>query len=441
MFRKGLTSEAKRFLLLLLILSGIGLAADAFAQFVIIGLGVYICWIYINLYRLAEWTLNLRRRQARQHHFKGIWGEIADDMVLLDGRHEKDKLRLQEVVQRVQQMATALSDGVLLLDQRMHTQWWNRTAEEFFDLRAYDRGRKLTNILREPEFVRYFKKQDFDQPLQIESLRQPELYLQFQLYRFGQGEILIVVRDISQLHKLEQMRKDFVANVSHELRTPLTVLRGYIETLADSNELPARWHGALTQMEQQSLRMTSLINDLITLSKLETDERVSATEEVHIQPLVEMILNDAAAINHNDIILKSSGDNELILRGSEKELRSAISNLVFNAVKYSPSGSSVKVRYRVTRLKNVIISVTDNGSGIDPKHIPRLAERFYRADTGRTRDAGGTGLGLAIVKHVMLRHNGYLKIRSKLGRGSKFSLYFPLHRVVASKEKNEIHQR
>jgi len=362
-----------------------------------------------------------------------IFGKIF--LFLLAGcRMRRDKKALQSSVQRVQDMTSALTDGVVLIDPDSNMDWWNEAAEKLLQLRELDRGHKVSNFVRSPDFIQYFEGGNYEEPLTITSPRRESLHLQFQVQPFGKGERILVVRDISRVFRLEQMRKDFVANVSHELRTPLTVVRGYLETLEDSPDMSPVWQRAIRQMLEQSRLMTALVNDLITLAKLETDEKAADGDEVSISELVETIVGDAKVLSADkNQRFHHSGDPNLKLLGVERELRSAFSNLVFNAVNYSPVDSDISVEYAVMG-DEVVLMVTDTGSGIDPKHIPRLTERFYRVDSGRSKESGGTGLGLAIVKHVLLRHDADLQITSKLGVGSKFSCHFPIHRLVASSQ-------
>ncbi len=430
MFRRGVTTEIWWFVFWLSVAAIVGAAVGAFTKVIIVSLVLYIAWIFFNLTKLEAWVIETRRRGEPENTLGGMWGEIVDDIVLLGNRYQKDKSRLQAVVTRVQDMTSALTDGVILLDKRSHMEWWNAAAHQLFDFRSVDLGHRLTNLIRHPRFVSYFEKGKYDEPLDLESVKQPGQHLQFQIHPFGQGEKLVIVRDVTRVHKLEQMRKDFVANVSHELRTPLTVIQGYLETLADSGNLPPVWKKGIDQMQGQAQRMTALVNDLITLTTLETEDREIAQEPVAIGNLIRTIFNDAKVLSGDrEHIFELDGDEKLKLRGNGRELRSAFSNLIFNAVNYSPKGCKINVKFRETET-DVTVSVTDNGIGIDSKHIPRLTERFYRVDSGRTTALGGTGLGLAIVKHVLLRHDADLKISSKLNMGSTFSCHFPKQRLI-----------
>ena len=266
----------------------------------------------------------------------------------------------------------------------------------------------------------------FREPLEIPAPADINIQLQYAITRYGPGDRLMVVRDVTRLHNLEQMRKDFVANVSHELRTPLTVVVGYLETMLDlDDDLNPRWKRPLQQMQQQANRMQALLNDLLLLARLETSDNPSEDELVDVRPLLEHIRKDAEALSGergHRITLEIDGNTRLY--AIEGELRSAFSNLAFNAVKYTPDGGDITLRWH-SDAQGQHLSVIDNGEGIAPQHLMRLTERFYRVDTSRNSTTGGTGLGLAIVKHVLLRHQGKLEIKSDVGKGSCFSCHFP----------------
>ncbi len=430
MFRRGITVQLRWFVLILLLVLIIGSIAGFVTQFLIAYLVIYIVWMYFQMMQLVDWVTSVRHDGPIIHKFTGTWADIADEVTRLHNLYQKDKQRLQAVVRRIQNMTSALEDGVVLIDKKANIEWWNIVAQDFFEFQEVDNGQRLENIIRHPKFVKYFESEEYSDPLELEGLRREGQFLEFRVHPFGQGERLLVVREITRVKKLEQMRKDFVGNVSHELRTPLTVIRGYLETLIDLPNLPTPMEKALQQMVQQGQRMTNLINDLITLSRLETDSVDNDAEQVELAPLINTILSDARAINNSENhSLKRTGGEGIQLLGNSIQLRSAFSNLVFNAVKYSPKGCSVEVEVKMLG-NECIVSVIDDGVGIESKHLPRLTERFYRVDDGRATNMGGTGLGLAIVKHVLLRHDAELKVRSRLGKGSTFSCHFPIKRVI-----------
>ncbi|VUD69077.1 Phosphate regulon sensor protein PhoR [Thalassocella blandensis] len=434
MFRRGISTEQRWFVALLVATGIIGYILDFFLLSLVLYLLCYVGWVFHRLSELDKWVESARRMDPPPNDFHGIWGEIADDVKLLARRYQKDKLRLQAVVTRVQEMTSALTDSVVVVDSRANIEWWNKAAEKMFAFKEIDRGHKLVNIIRHPSFVKYFEEKIYERPLELESMRKEGQFLEFKIHPFGQGERLVVIRDVTRMHRLEQMRKDFVANVSHELRTPLTVIRGYLETLADSPDLAQSWAKAVDQMQQQGKRMTALINDLITLSRLETEDAESHDDVINLFTLCQTIISDARALSgEQEHIFACSGDADLQMLGNDREVRSAISNLVFNAVKYSPANSKIEVHVETSK-QEIIVAIKDSGRGIDPKHIPRLTERFYRVDDGRATSLGGTGLGLAIVKHVLLRHDAELKIHSRVGQGSTFSCHFPIARLISKND-------
>jgi len=273
--------------------------------------------------------------------------------------------------------------------------------------------------------------------LEIHSPAKPHIRLQIQISLFGDEDRLIVAKDVTRLYQLEQMRRDFVANVSHEMRTPLTVISGYLETMADNaDDLPAKWQRAITTMSLQSSRMEALITDLILLSKIETGEKTVSDTLTDVDALIRQICHDASALSgekHHQFTIEIN--DQRLLKGDESQLRSAFSNLIFNAVKYTPPEGHITVTWNTDR-DGGHLSVRDTGIGIDPVHIPRLTERFYRADPSRHKDTGGTGLGLAIVKHVLLNHDSSLEIKSHIGEGSEFICHFPRERLVERVPEN-----
>jgi two-component system phosphate regulon sensor histidine kinase PhoR len=313
-----------------------------------------------------------------------------------------------------------------MLDSDGNLEWWNRAAETLLGLKTpQDGGQPVSNLVRHPRFKEYFEQGNYAEPLDIPSPINDHLRIQLYITRYGNNEHLMLVRDVTRLHQLEQMRKDFIANVSHELRTPLTVICGYLETLLDNvDEVNPRWKRPLSQMQQQGERMQTLLNDLLLLAKLEATDYPSDNQPVAIDTLLRSIKGDAQALSgqrNQTISLEIEAD--AALKGSEAELRSAFSNLIFNAVKYTPDGGSVRIRWWADAA-GAHLSVQDSGVGIDNKHLPRLTERFYRVDSSRNASTGGTGLGLAIVKHVLLRHRARLEISSVLGHGSTFTCHF-----------------
>ncbi|TQV82571.1 phosphate regulon sensor histidine kinase PhoR [Exilibacterium tricleocarpae] len=432
----GYSAELRRIAIYAALCVAIGLITGYLVWALIIGGVLYLTWIFWQIRRLDQWLTLSRKHPQSPPDASGIWGDIFDNIYRLQQRHRKEKRRLQQVISRMHETTAAFADGVVVVDSRGNIEWWNKSAELLLGLQQQDSGHPLVNYVRNPRFINYFDSGDYRLPVDMPSARESDKRLQYQINSFGQGERLIVVRDVTRLYRLEAMRKDFVANVSHELRTPLTVIRGYLETLGDSQDLSSVWQRALLQMQQQSERMTALINDLITLSTLETDDPERDQRCIAVEPMLMMIRTDAEAFS-GDKGHRVTLDCEAnaYIHGSEKELRSAFSNLVFNAIKYSPSDSQVDIKFWNGE-DGAYFAVTDRGVGIDPIHIPRLTERFYRIDSSRSNATGGTGLGLAIVKHALVRHDAQLQIESQPGQGSTFTCHFPLARVVRSTAPN-----
>lgn len=424
---KGFSAELQRILIILSVCSLIGFFSGNIAFWLLVGCAIYILMMLRQMRRLNLWLV----RQESEHppEASGIWGQIFDNIYQLQKQQRDEKENLQAVINRIQEISSALKDGLLILDARGHLDFWNPAAHRMLALHTKDQGQSVINFVRHPKFVSYFEEGKYEEPLELPSPRFPSKFLQFQITRFGKGERLIVVRDVTQLHNLEQMRQDFIANVSHELRTPLTVINGYVETLADNNTTPS-WDKPLQQMMQQAKRMSLLINDLLVLSKLETTEAGHNHKPLNIDQLLTIVKSEADVLSQDKAqkltLICNNTTKPIMLLGNEKELHSAFSNLVINAIKYTPNEGQVKIMLWQDQ-KHFYVSVSDNGPGIEAQHIPRLTERFYRVDASRNSSTGGTGLGLAIVKHVLMRHEAELKITSEVGKGSMFICVFPLN--------------
>lgn len=419
---------------LLLLLAGcllVGLISGEYAWALAAGLTGYLGWTLHQMRRLQQW---LKRNQPDEPppDGHGPWGDIFDSLYQMQRRNIRQRGQLQSVIDRVQGSTAALKDAVIMLDSDGNLEWWNPAAERLLGLKSpQDTGHPVTNLVRHPNFKEYFDNGRHEEPLELSSPVNDRLWLQITITRYGNSEHLMVVRDITRLHQLEQMRKDFVANVSHELRTPLTVIAGYLETMLEhTDEMPPRWPRALNQMNQQAGRMQHLLNDLLLLAKLEATNPPTNTQSVAVAALLQSIKGDAQALSaERNHVISLEADPTLLLKGSEAELRSAFSNLIFNAVKYTPDGGEIRIRWWCNE-HGAHLAVQDSGIGIESKHLPRLTERFYRVDSSRASNTGGTGLGLAIVKHVLLRHQGRLDVNSTPSKGSTFTCHFPLSQAT-----------
>jgi len=390
---------------------------------------IYAGWHLYQLWQLYRWVAGEAKRPPDN---SGLWGELTQRLEQLFKREAQARNNLENTIERARESVNALADGVILTDAAGHLEYWNEAAAEYLRFRGdADLGQPLTNLIRDPRFHRYLNNNDFDEPLEITAPADDNLVLQFRITEFGPGDRLLLVRDVSRMRHLEEMRKDFVANVSHELKTPLTVLRGWLETLGDTvPEEQHRVHRALEQMNQQSGRMQALVQDLLLLSRLESTDPQEEKAAVPLRGTLERLCEDARGLDpsrHQTIELEVPEDARLV--GHPGELDSAFGNLLTNAVKYTGADGHIRVRYWQDE-DGAHLAVEDDGMGIDPAHIPRLTERFYRPDNARAASVGGTGLGLAIVKHVLLRHSAHLEIRSEPGKGSAFICHFPPESLV-----------
>jgi two-component system phosphate regulon sensor histidine kinase PhoR len=404
----------------------IGLLFDVLAWSLALTGITYTLWHYLQLHKLQSW---LDRSEVSDPPYGyGIWGAVFDDVYRLQLRQRKSKKRLKSVIRRVQESTSAMRDGVIMLNNYAELEWWNDASGNLLGLKdPEDIGMPITNIVREPDFKAYFDEGKYDTPLELTSPIHQDQVLQIHITLFGKKDRLIVCRDISQIKQLETMRQNFIGNASHELRTPLTVIAGYLETLIEyEDSIPEMWRRPLHQMHKQSDRMQGLIEDLLILSRLENNDNEDSQSTVSIKPLLTGIQGHARALSagKHTITLECEDFN---IKGNATELSSAFSNLIFNAVKYTPEGGEIEIKWHKNKHR-IYLDVVDNGLGIDPIHISRLTERFYRADASRHSETGGSGLGLAIVKHALLRHEGHLEIQSILGKGSTFSCELPLSR-------------
>ncbi len=337
---------------------------------------------------------------------------------------------LAHTIERFQSAAEAIPDGMVVLDATNRIKWANARAQTLLGLNlAQDAGTALANLVRQPDFVRYLEIADFTEPITIDSQRDAGVTLSIQIVPFGVEEKLLISRDITRIEAVARMRRDFIANVSHELKTPLTVISGFVETLQEL-DLDERQRSRFLQlMQEQSTSMQRLVQDLLTLSALESEQNSLADEHFAIIPLLLQLSADAKGLaqGQHEIALDIGAAARVL--GSRDELASAFGNLVSNAVRYTLQGGTITLSWRVDADGTGVFAVTDTGIGIAPEHLPRLTERFYRVDRSRSRATGGTGLGLAIVKHVLLRHQAELEVRSEPGKGSTFAVRLPARRV------------
>lgn len=404
-----------------------------------LGLGVGLLLLF------SIWCLHLRQlsrllKWARQPlgtavpDGSGIWEDVFAALYQRTREQREQRQALTETLERFRMVAQTLPDGVVILAEDLTIEWLNTNAEAHMGLSAQrDTGYPITNLFRDAAFVDYLQARQFGTALELRPLRQAGRVLSLQLVPFGENQAMLLTRDVSQREKLETMRRDFVANVSHELKTPLTVVAGFIETLADGiDDIPKQdVKHYLDLAAEQAGRMQRLIEDLLILSSLEAGSSPPHEEEVMVDALLAEVRGEINSLSGGRHEIRVVSDGPPLLRGSTKELRSAFGNLAGNAVRYTPEGGHITLRWQRQQDGGAEFSVSDDGLGIAPEHLPRLTERFYRVDRGRSRDTGGTGLGLAIVKHALERHQAELEIVSEPGHGSTFRARFPAHRVSA----------
>ncbi|MBI2381522.1 MAG: phosphate regulon sensor histidine kinase PhoR [Gammaproteobacteria bacterium] len=412
-----------------------GLLAGLFGHFTLwlmLGLLAYLSWHVWHLYRFHHW-LALDGRGAMPDGMS-IWHELYYQVYRLNKRHRRSRRRLLDGLQQFRVATAAMPEAAIVLSAEGEIIWVNRSAETLVGITRNDVKNRITNLLRFPPFVDYVLGGVYERAVELPSPLDNGRSLSAQITTYGDNQRLLIVRDITLLTQLEQVRRDFVANVSHELRTPLTVISGYLETLSGMDDVALnRYRRPFEQMQQQAGRMRSIIDDLLFLSKVESPRGTRGSELVPVAKLLNVLVAEAQSLSgdqRHEILLTQAEATALF--GSEHELRSAFSNLVFNAVRYTPPGGRIELSWKIDQ-RGGHFSVRDTGVGIAAEHIPRLTERFYRVDASRSRDEGGTGLGLAIVKHVVERHLGTLEITSVLGKGSCFTCHFPLSKLALNR--------
>ncbi len=388
---------------------------------------LYLGWQLLNLHRLDRW-LRLRSQHSPPA-IGGVWGDVIAQVERLYRRKQFHKRRLAQLFRELRRSTAALPDGVIILTAQYEIVWFNRQAALLLGLRRpIDMGLRIDNLIRVPEFIRYLSGNDFAMPLVMCPAGAADLHVALQLVPYGAGQYLLLARDVTRQMRLEAMRKDFVANASHELRTPLTVISGYLDTLADDPGLESAWSGPLRDMRSQAQRMNAIIADLLELSSLEAADDEAPRDAIDMPRMLERL--------HRDALMRGDRPQQVLLElesadglyGADRELESAFANVLVNALKYTPADGTVSMRWW-SDAGGAHFAVIDSGIGIPAEHMPRLTERFYRVDAGRSRDLGGSGLGLAIVKHALQRHGGTLEVQSVEGKGSTFTCHLPPQRI------------
>lgn len=405
----------------------VGYVFDQILLFITLTLLAYIFFMLKNLFKLHNWMSD---RKKELPDAQGYWGEIFNELYLLEQQKKKQQKLLSTALSRFKKAAEALPDGVVILSQHNEIEWLNPVARSLLGISyPQDSGQKINNLIRHPAFQRYLLKHNFSKNITIPAPENADNTLTMQIIPFGYKQKMIFCRDITHISKLEEMRTIFVSNVSHEMRSPLTVLSGYLEMFLDNPPKDEQsFKLGIKNMYQQAMRMQRLVTDLLALSKMETAP-VEHTKLVDVSTLLISLKENAEILGqdkHHKITLQA--DESLNLRGNIDELHSLFANLINNAVRYTPENGTISITWKKSH-DEAVFSVTDNGPGIASQHIPHLTERFYRADVDRSRESGGTGLGLAIAKYAVERHDGSLAITSELGKGSTFSCYFPSQRL------------
>ncbi|WP_261816723.1 phosphate regulon sensor histidine kinase PhoR [Vibrio gallicus] len=387
-------------------------------------------WHLYNQMRFSRWLWNDKRLSPPSS--SGNWAPLFDGMYRLQLRQRRKRKELTSLVRRFRNGAESLPDAVVVFRDEGNIVWCNRLAQQLLGFRwPEDSDLPITNLLRSPDFSKYLSKNDFSEPLEMRSPLNMERILELRIVPYTDGEQMLVVRNVSQLKQLEGMRRNFFANVSHELRTPMTVLQGYLEMTADPDMLVGpMWPKAHGVMTEQLNRMNSLVNQLLTLSKIEAAPMGAGDDVIDVPKMLHILEKEAIALSgtkQHQISLDI--DESLMVLGEQDQLRSAISNLVYNAVKYTPPASHITLCWQEVA-SGAEFRVIDTGEGIESQHLHRLTERFYRVDKDRSRETGGSGLGLAIVKHTLSHYDTQLEVQSELGQGSQFSFVLPQHFVV-----------
>ena len=430
-FRLLFRNIISRLVLLLMASAFVGWLVGQTFLFMFMTVLVSLVWNYHHLFKLINWLWQSNALSPPQA--KGVWGHLYDGLYRKLKQQRNKQKQLNEKIRRFRDGAEALPDAALMLSKELTIEWCNKKAQRLLGVRwPDDFSQRIDNLLRAPEFSEYLALESFEAPCLIVSPVHADVQLEIRIMIYGSEHLLLLARDISNIQRLEDMRRDFVANVSHELKTPLTVVRGYVEMIqASEDTFSPHWNKAFQTIEGQVSRMDRLVEQLLNLAKIENNNH-EEKQFVNMPQLIRTLVDEVTWLNQKKqhaISLKITTD--VLVLGFETELKSACANLLSNAIAYTPEGGSIEVSWALMGNK-AIFSVKDNGDGIKPEDVNRLTERFYRIDRSRSRDTGGSGLGLAIVKHVLHHHQAELVINSHWGEGSEFSIYFDKSTLSAS---------
>ncbi|AIR68952.1 phosphate regulon sensor histidine kinase PhoR [Dickeya fangzhongdai] len=406
----------------------LGLIIGYLPWFLLASVLAALCWNFYNQLRLSYWLWVDRSMTPPPGRWS--WEPLFYGLYQMQLRNRRRRRELALLIKRFRSGAESLPDAVVITTEEGGIIWCNRLAQHLLSFRwPEDNGQNILNLLRYPEFTQYMQQQDFSRPLTL-TLKNSH-HVEFRVMPYSEGQLLMVARDVTQMHQLEGARRNFFANVSHELRTPLTVLQGYLEMMSDESLDGALQSKALHTMQEQTRRMDGLVRQLLTLSRIEAAAAIDLNEKVDIPLMLRVLKREADTLSQGRHEIVFRVNEQLQVFGNEEQLRSAVSNLVYNAVNHTPQGTRIEVCWQQTP-QGAQFQVSDNGPGIAAEHLPRLTERFYRVDKARSRQTGGSGLGLAIVKHALSHHDSRLEILSEEGAGSRFMFTLPNRLIVRS---------
>lgn len=417
-------------LVLLIALLGWKLSQHAFASLTFALTG-YVAWLLYKLQQLQQW-LKKGAKPKKLPDNSGLWESITQQIQVMQKQSNQRKKRMGKLLKRSHSIIAGLPYATVVLNRNNEIDWANKSSVALLNINIKkDRGQRIDNLIRVPELQKLLAKNS-DEEIECSLPQSTGRQLVLQLLPVQKDLKLLIARDITERENVMQMRKNFIANASHELRTPLTVIAGYLEIMEEHDDLPESLQTAVIAASDQSIRMQSIIEDLLTLSRLENSELNSDDSTVINMPsILQGICHDEATLIEGDShTLETKIDTTLKIKGSEEEIISACSNLIHNAIRHTQDGTKITVEWKKIPTEGACLVVKDTGQGIPAEHISHLTERFYRVDKGRSRDKGGTGLGLAIVQHIILRHGGRLDIQSRIGEGSTFTICFFRERVV-----------
>ena len=420
--RLGMQNEIWRIIVIALFSLIFGISLERPVEALLFGALLYIIWVSRTIGRLFDW-IDIGMRGVAPD-MDGVWGEFADTLNRQRRRHRGTQEKMRRAINRAKRVTEAVDDAVIVLRRDRTIDWWNSAGKKLLGLRSSDRGVAITNLIRDPEFVAFINSDKFESISKLPSSIHNGRQLEFSAVMFSDSEIVVVISDVSHINDLEKVRKEFVGNISHELRTPLTVMRGYLETLSDLEGNSAMASKAYQEMSNQVDRMKDLADDIILLSQLESSGFSEPKQQVNVSELLAEIVAEAEQLSASKHSFQLNCSKTTVIEAEIKMLRSALGNIVFNAVLHNPQGAKIDIEVIEGKIKTEVV-IKDDGVGIDVDEIPRLTERFYRGDSSRNSNTGGSGLGLAIVKHALSCCDAVLEIKSSLGDGAAFVCKFP----------------